>query len=254
MSGFPGKQTSESVPGVNQHIGINQKKCRNCGETKKTSEFNKDRSKKDGFGNCKECRKKYYKDNKERENQRSKKWREENLELVKQQSRDWREKNSERAKQCCKKWRENNWEYAKQQGRERYKNNLESVKQYNKKWRSNNREYIKQYEKKYLQTEVGKAGKIKKNHKYRALKKGATIHRFNPIDVFSRDRYICQACGCKTRPDYNRFHPKYPNLDHIVPLSKGGEHSIKNAQCLCRQCNIEKSNNQKQDQLLLFGW
>lgn len=32
------------------------------------------------------------------------------------------------------------------------------------------------------------------------------------------------------------------NLDHIVPLSKGGAHSIKNVMVICKDCNTKKSN------------
>lgn len=32
------------------------------------------------------------------------------------------------------------------------------------------------------------------------------------------------------------------NLDHIVPLSKGGAHSIKNVMIICKDCNTKKSN------------
>ncbi|MBU2249718.1 MAG: HNH endonuclease, partial [Gammaproteobacteria bacterium] len=66
--------------------------------------------------------------------------------------------------------------------------------------------------------------------------------------------YICQLCGVKTRPDIkNQYHPKRPELDHIVPLSLGGEHTKQNTQCLCRQCNMTKNNTGVGDQLRLFG-
>lgn len=66
--------------------------------------------------------------------------------------------------------------------------------------------------------------------------------RFSRNDVLERDGWRCQMCGCKTRPDWNAHHPKYPNLDHIVPLSKGGSHTPENTQCLCKQCNIKKGD------------
>lgn len=31
-------------------------------------------------------------------------------------------------------------------------------------------------------------------------------------------------------------------LDHIVPISKGGPHTYSNTQCLCRDCNLKKSD------------
>jgi len=50
-------------------------------------------------------------------------------------------------------------------------------------------------------------------------------------------------CGTKT-PQRLRgtLNKKAPELDHIVPMSKGGAHSYMNTQCLCRACNGAKSN------------
>jgi len=114
-------------------------------------------------------------------------------------------------------------------------------------------EYQKQYHKWYSQTENGKAREREKWTRYRALKRGAIVETFSPNEVFERDGYKCQLCGCKTRPDFKNYrHPLYPNLDHIIPLSKGGEHSRKNTQCLCRLCNTKKNNRKVGDQLRLF--
>ena len=44
----------------------------------------------------------------------------------------------------------------------------------------------------------------------------------------------------------------YPNLDHIIPLKKGGSHTRLNSQCLCHKCNIIKGSTGVGDQLRLF--
>jgi len=107
---------------------------------------------------------------------------------------------------------------------------------------------------KYNKTPKGKDMKQKKDNKRRAFKKGVIYQIFNPSYIFERDDYICQNCGRKTRPDFNDCNnPLYPNLDHIVPLSKGGAHTKENTQCLCHQCNTWKSNIGVGDQLRLFG-
>jgi 5-methylcytosine-specific restriction endonuclease McrA len=75
----------------------------------------------------------------------------------------------------------------------------------------------------------------------------------SPELVFKRDGWRCQLCGQAT-PKRLRgsTDPRAPELDHIVPLSKGGEHSYLNAQCSCRACNLSKGSTIK-GQLLLFG-
>lgn len=50
--------------------------------------------------------------------------------------------------------------------------------------------------------------------------------------IFARDGRKCRRC------------PSTENLeiDHIIPLSKGGRHDEDNFQVLCRTCNRKKSN------------
>jgi len=144
-----------------------------------------------------------------------------------------------------------------------YKDNRERLLKYRRKYWRDNKEKFTQYRKdnkeimaiknkQFYQSDFGRAWSQKKNHDRRALQAGAKIESFNPIEVFERDGYRCQLCGCKTHPDYKRSHPERPELDHIIPLSLGGEHSKKNTQCLCRHCNAVKYNTGKGDQLRMF--
>ena len=49
--------------------------------------------------------------------------------------------------------------------------------------------------------------------------------------VFARDGHRCQYCN---RPA--------ENLDHVIPRSRGGEHSWENVVASCRPCNARKEN------------
>ena len=90
-------------------------------------------------------------------------------------------------------------------------------------------------------------------HERRARLREVTIEVFSPAYILKRDKYICQACGKKTKPKEKPTHPLYPNVDHIVPLAAGGEHSKKNCRCVCASCNSQKREGTLNDQLLLFG-
>ena len=46
--------------------------------------------------------------------------------------------------------------------------------------------------------------------------------------ILTRDGYRCQLCGVKTLPNHPPTSDRYPTLDHIVPLSRGGAHSREN--------------------------
>ena len=77
----------------------------------------------------------------------------------------------------------------------------------------------------------------------RARLREVQVERVDPIKVFNRDGWRCQICGTKTqKAKRGKVHPKAPELDHIVPLSVGGEHSYRNTQCACRECNSKKGN------------
>ena len=62
-----------------------------------------------------------------------------------------------------------------------------------------------------------------------------TIHK---AKVFARDGWRCQLCGIGTPKDLRgTYAHNAPELDHIVPVSRGGAHTYANTQCLCRSCN-----------------
>ena len=53
--------------------------------------------------------------------------------------------------------------------------------------------------------------------------------------VFDRNGYQCQSCQ---KIDLSA---KNLQIDHIIPLDKGGTNDISNLQTLCAKCNREKS-------------
>ena len=74
------------------------------------------------------------------------------------------------------------------------------------------------------------------NHRYRALKVGATIERVHAVEVYERDRYRCHVCG-RLVPARER------SLDHLVPLSRGGAHSLSNVALAHKRCNFKRYNS-----------
>lgn len=55
------------------------------------------------------------------------------------------------------------------------------------------------------------------------------------FDVFKRDNFLCQYCG-RTPPSV------ILEIDHIIPISKGGTHTDLNFITACFDCNRGKSN------------
>ena len=59
--------------------------------------------------------------------------------------------------------------------------------------------------------------------------------RFTRRNLFYRDHNRCQYCG-------RVFSQKNLNLDHVIPLSRGGGSGWNNVVCACVQCNCKKGN------------
>jgi 5-methylcytosine-specific restriction endonuclease McrA len=64
---------------------------------------------------------------------------------------------------------------------------------------------------------------------------------FTRDEVFARDRWICQLCMTPTGLQTGR-HPMAPTIDHIVPLNKGGAHTIDNVWTAHMACNGAKGD------------
>lgn len=58
---------------------------------------------------------------------------------------------------------------------------------------------------------------------------------FSRRNLFKRDRYTCQYCGCQPGP-------QELTVDHIQPKSRGGKSSWENCVLACVECNKLKAN------------
>lgn len=74
----------------------------------------------------------------------------------------------------------------------------------------------------------------------RAMRKLAEVEVVDPAIVFDRDDWICQICHTDIPRDAVWPDRASAAMDHIVPLSKGGEHSYANCQASHFSCNAKK--------------
>lgn len=65
------------------------------------------------------------------------------------------------------------------------------------------------------------------------IKRPKSPVRFSRQNIYARDRYQCQYCGCK-----------YPSedltYDHVIPKSRGGRTQWENIVTCCVECNRKK--------------
>jgi 5-methylcytosine-specific restriction endonuclease McrA len=108
--------------------------------------------------------------------------------------------------------------------------NPERAKEYLAAWRANNPDRVKHYFKNTL-------------HRRRSQMTGSPGISFNAwARLIARHRGCCAYCGQPPLPG------EILELDHVVPLSRGGKHSEGNILPACNTCNVRKNDR------LLVEW
>lgn len=78
-------------------------------------------------------------------------------------------------------------------------------------------------------------------HRPVARSRSRTLSDKLRLRVFKRDNYACVLCG---RSPSNEVGTSL-HVDHVVPFSKGGDHSFENLRTLCDRCNLARGNDEK---------
>lgn len=248
------------------------KRCSKCKTDKPLEDFSRAAKNKDGRKSyCRACSSAYFKEwrarNLEKELEKSRRYRRENYERDKPVRDAWRAKNRERLKEYdrikSKEYREKNREALKAKRFDYYKNNYERIMEYrrnnphvkkksDKKYYAKNRERIlegrREYNEKNAERNRQRVAKWAKENPDRvreqsreyAHRRRARIMRVNidmPTNYWS---ILLETYGARCmNPDCLGSDPKLTH-DHVIPLAKGGEHSLANSQILCNTCNIAK--------------
>ena len=96
-------------------------------------------------------------------------------------------------------------------GRDRYQQTKEAVLKRCKTWRQANPEKQAEY-----------------RHRRRALVLNCQYEDYNPLDIFKD----CVYCGGQDSLE----------VEHLIPLSRGGDHTKENLAVACRSCNASKNS------------
>lgn len=59
--------------------------------------------------------------------------------------------------------------------------------------------------------------------------------------VYEKYHGLCQGCECQTVYGVHPQIPKSATIEHIVPISQGGDHTWENVQLLCHACNLKRN-------------
>ncbi len=157
--------------------------------------------------------------NKTKKYEVAKRYRERNAQHLREYKKRWHKENSERIIAKVKLWNEEHPEQTRKTKRRWIEENPEKNKESQRRWLT-------------LYPEKRKDVSRQSGQKRRALLKDVFVEDVDPRIVFERDKGTCQICKCPVEDD---FH-----IDHIIPVSKGGEHSYVNVQLAHPSCNLKK--------------
>ena len=226
--------------------------CTKCKTGKELSFFSKDKSRKDGHSFvCKKCSKeynsKYYNKNKNKILNNAKEYGYENKDKKREYDKEYREQNRDKIIARQKIWSDSNREQRAKYKKEYYQNNKDDILEKNKLYRmknakdiakrrkiyqDKNKDNLSKYYKYYKSTDKGKAVKRNSNHKRRQVEKIGDVTSEQMLELMKIK--ICYWCGCSLKN-------KNAHIDHYIPLSKGGKHTISNLVVSCVSCNLRKN-------------
>ena len=96
-----------------------------------------------------------------------------------------------------------------------------------------NHEKYAERRREYLKTDAGVAMYRKQTQKRYALRKAAFVEDVNPLELFQEQNGVCYLC-------LKKFEFTEMELDHVMPISKGGKHEKSNCKMACAHCNRSK--------------
>jgi 5-methylcytosine-specific restriction endonuclease McrA len=193
--------------------------CTRCDETKELSEFGKNKAAKDGLSfYCSVCKREYqrkhYAENPDKWSMYGKRWRENNKETKAAYDRTYAENNPERVRAAKQKYKRVHKDRIREQNKIYSLKNKEILREKNRLWRENNLE-------KHRMKEARRRTRKHQNGVFVVLDKELRKLISSP----------CYYCGAQ-----------HQHIDHLVPISRGGRHSVGNLISSCSNCNLSKNN------------
>lgn len=182
--------------------------------------------------------------NRERIQQQRKQYAQKNRAKLIAYYRQWRIDNEEKYRASLVIYRERNREAIRQRQREYVRKNPEKIRNYIER----NKNVIRSRQKLQRQTPEFRIKNRANSHRRRAMKKKcactATKEQVRMLLIRARRCYYCNRRFGKQLP---------PTVDHVVPISTGGPHSIDNLLVACKSCNSVKRDKSTAFMSARFG-
>jgi 5-methylcytosine-specific restriction endonuclease McrA len=87
----------------------------------------------------------------------------------------------------------------------------------------------------------------------RSQRRAQTWDGVTDAEIFERDRWRCGICGKRIGRSYVYPDGRSKSIDHVVPLSEGGEDTASNKRAAHLLCNTMRCNRGGGEQLAMIG-
>lgn len=194
---------------------VGSKVCKGCERDLPLDHYYTERRNNDGRkGKCRHCISIYHKRRYQaKRHDYMAEYRDAHKKEIREYLREWYVANKEKHKEVSKQYRQENHE---------------KVSQYNRRYREANAEEIRHKQKSI-------AGKRRMYEQNRRARKAAQLGELDEATIelmYLHQDGLCAYCEYPLLALYQ--------VDHIVPLSKGGKHDWSNIAIVCRRCNNSK--------------
>lgn len=196
------------------------KTCSRCAQIKPLNDFCNSSTNKDGKDSrCRKCKSAQFKEwsiaNKTHNLERSKQWRIDNPERNRNNKNAWNSAHPKKAQERTKAWVANNKDKKRKSNKEWELANAEKVRLKNRNWAASNPQKI-----------------IQKNLRRNSRVKAGGIYLISKTEINHILAKPCFYCGLKEQI----------TIDHVMPVSRNGKHSIGNLVAACKSCNSSKKD------------
>lgn len=159
----------------------------------------------------------------------------ENAERIKARCRTYYSENIEKGREQRKKWAAAHPEETKERRRRWYIANIEKVMDQNKKWCAENPEKLRAIKHNWIGAHL--ENHRDNEHIRRTRKRNGIYEKINSLEIYERDKWICQLCQENVDEILKYPNPMSATLDHVIPLVAGGSHTKDNVQLAHLGCN-----------------
>jgi 5-methylcytosine-specific restriction endonuclease McrA len=228
------------------------KVCSKCQATKLLSEFsahNGAKSAKSGIrSTCKSCDFEYNRiyriKNREKVNATKREWASENKDKISNYDKSYRKKNREKLILRSKQWYEANKDIANARAKIYRIENRDKKAAINKKWSAANRDKTRAASKRWRERNPEKAKLVRLKNEAKHPFRGRLKQQKRRQRIRENGLFLVTQEDAKKLLSNMCFYCGGPSehIDHVVPIARGGSHSIGNLVGACQKCNQSKGS------------